>query len=129
MFKKPIIIGSLFLSAACAQPPQSQDFSATYTNMSAEKFDVEATAPPQIIREYTICKGIRFAEKQKAEKVSFSNPAYGEPKASPMMTQSPKDWVSIKATVYISGQNPDGNSYVVVAERAKECRQFWNWYR
>ncbi len=127
------LLGAGFLMLGCTQQPsqtasQSQMW-ATFSNMSEAGFAVEAVAPPDVIREYAICKAVWFAEKQKASGLSLSDPVYGPPGPGPLRQQVPADWISVKATAYVTTPNPSGNPTFTVADKASQCRQMWDWYR
>ncbi len=98
--------------------------------MSDASFSVEATAPPEVIREYTICKATWFAEKKQAKRISLSDPVYGKPPpAANVLGPVPAGWISVKTTAYLNAPHPPGTAAFDVAEKATQCRQAWDWYR
>ena len=108
----------------------AQNMVAAFNNISDRSFGVEAVAPPDAIDAYAVCKAVWFAEKKSAVTMSLSNPAYGRPGAELMrVSPAPADWVSVNATAYLNGPSPTGNPAFSVAERARQCRQMWDWYR
>ena len=103
---------------------------ASFYDMSDVQFSVEAIAPPQVIREYAICKAVWFAEKKKAQKMSLGDPVYTKPRSDTQrLNQIPAGWSTLNTTAYLAEPNPSGNPTVGVGERAAQCRQMWDWYR
>ena len=102
-----------------------------YYDIKGNSFGIEAIAPPDTIRELVVCKAVKMAETKHAEKVSMGNPSYGQVRQTsgdPFTIKVPDGWAVLHATAYLGGQNPDGNPYLDVAERAAMCRKMWDWY-
>jgi hypothetical protein len=113
--------------AGCSGP--KGDMSATFYDMSASKFSVQAIAPTTVIREYAICKAVWFAEKKRAETISLCNPSYAPTDRAGPMPPIPVGWTVLNSTAYVGQPSADGNPTVPVAEKAALCRQGWDWYR
>jgi hypothetical protein len=81
--------------------------------------------------EFAICKAVEQAEKKGAENMSLGDPKFGvPPKIIPgTKTQLPDDWISIKATVWLTSPNPSGSPAFSVAGKALACKHTWDWFR
>lgn len=116
--------------AGCAvQIAQAQNLVAGFSSVTDTSFDLNVTAPPGIIREYAVCKGVWFAEKKKGSRVWFGDPHYSPASEAPVFGKPPADWLDLHTTIYLAGPGPEGNPAIDVGERAAMCRQMWNWYQ
>jgi len=120
-------VGVTLLSGCASSGP---NMVASFHDMSAAKLGVRAVAPPDVIREYTICKAVWMAEKSHVAQISLSNPAYGPPTMpGPVSFEFPSNWVSLDAMAYLGTVGPEGNPLFSVADKATMCRKAWDWYR
>jgi hypothetical protein len=122
-------LAALVAMTAC-KTERGGNMVASYSGMSDTQFTVEAVAPPDVIREYAICKAVWLAEKKGATTISLSNPEYAKPRPQQaVMGPFPPEWLSVRATAYLTEPNPSGNPNVSVADYAAQCRRGWDWYR
>jgi hypothetical protein len=120
-------VGAALLSG-CAS--SEANMVAEFHDMSKTQLSVRSVAPPDVVREYTICKAVWMAEKQHVAQISLSNPVYGPPTMpGPVHFNFPDGWVSLEATAYLGTVGPGGNPLFSVEEKAGPCRKGWDWYR
>lgn len=127
-----IVIGAAGLAAGCTAQAtgRAPSLIATFGDMSETSFSVAATAPPETIREYAICKATWFAEKKQAKRISLSDPVYAPPQpAANILGPVPAGWLSLKTTAYLTAPYPPGTAAFDVGEKAAQCRQMWDWFR
>lgn len=132
MERATLVIGLAGLLVGCTAQPDARPPSliAAFSDMSEASFSVEATAPPETIREYAICKATWFAEKKQAKRMSLSDPVYGPPQAAANVHGPvPSGWLSLKTTAYLTVPYPPGTAAFDVGEKAAQCRQMWDWFR
>jgi len=116
--------------AGVSRPANADDLIASFYDMSDASFSLEVIAPPDIERQFAVCKAVWFAEKKQAANMSLSNPAYGPPKhQGPVPQKVPDGWIALQATAYLTAPNPDGNPSFSVSDKAGPCRDSFSWYR
>jgi hypothetical protein len=124
-------MGAALLSGCASNGASSgTNMVAEFHDMSKTQLSVRSAAPPDVVREYAICKAVWMAEKPHVAQISLSNPVYGPPTMpGPVPFKFPDGWVSLEATAYLGTVGPDGNPLFSVEEKAGPCRRGWDWYR
>ena len=99
--------------------------SAEYHQIKENTFQLKAIAPFPILREYAICKAIKFAEIKDVKEAAIAPPTeWG--KSQEVL---PKGWGEFNTTVYLSKPKATTNPFLNVKKLASICRKNWEWYR
>lgn len=122
---KIIIVLTLTISGCVTTPKvPEQSMSSAYFEIKKNSFKLKAIAPIIILKEYTICKAIKFAEIKKAKKAAISSHLDWENSTKLL----PKGWDEFNTIVYLSEPKETSAPFLDVKELAALCREAWSWY-